>query len=36
MLCVVMLIFDFYDITEVKGWSVDFLEGGAYSAVKKN
>ena len=29
MMCVVMLIFDFYDITEGKGWSVDFLEGGA-------
>ena len=29
MLGVVMLIFDFYDITEVKGWSVDILEGGA-------
>ena len=28
MLCIVMLIFDFYDNTEVKGWSVVFLEGG--------
>ena len=31
-----MLIFAFSDITEGKGWSVDFLLGGAYSAVKKN
>ena len=30
MLCIVMLIFAFSDITEVKGWSMDFLEGGAY------
>ena len=35
MLCIVMLIFAFSDITEGKGWSVDFLEGGL-SAVKEN
>ena len=31
-----MLIFAYSDITEGKGWSVDFLEGGELSAVKKN